>query len=588
MALPEAGYTQPVEIVVGGTLPRNGYVQPVEVVAGATGMIIGAPVVGGTPGSVLFVDAAGNLGQNNAAFFWSTTNLTLSLSGAAAANSIFTTQVSGDANKRLAITADGTFSWGPGNIPADVSLNRSVVRTLTVSSTGAGVALSIDDTAGTTRDIFWSTALSPRWILRTGSAAESGGNAGSDFFLLSRTDGGAPLRTDLTLTRSTGTWAFGGQLSTAGPVNVYTVITDAQPASQLSAGRMSQGPGGATALDMYLQRVAGSISGAWEMGPLNAGGNMQLQLVPSATVPIGGITSQIILFNVIGANFERFAFTCVNGGYVIDSTINGAGSLRPISMSFGSTGTVVLNANPTANDGSTGAFSIGTTNWDVLPRVDDSVNFGSASFRWQNIRTSKQILAADGTDGAPSYAFASEAATGFRWKSARLVTYVFAGGPAAMGFDGNNYAIFAFKFTASSGLVWLTGADAGVTGTVSTTVGTDGAATLFIKNATTSQNLRIYGTTTGSRYLNLTHDGTSGIITHTGTGQIGFGTAALATNATTGYLCIPTCAGVPTGVPANIPTGQVPVIYDTTDNKIYVYSSGWKRAQVTAVDAIYA
>jgi hypothetical protein len=78
MALPEAGYTQPVEIVVGGALPRNGYVQPVEIVAGS-GMSIGGLVTGGTPGSVLFVDAAGNLGQNNASFFWDNTTPSLKL-----------------------------------------------------------------------------------------------------------------------------------------------------------------------------------------------------------------------------------------------------------------------------------------------------------------------------------------------------------------------------------------------------------------------------------------------------------------------------------------------------------------------------
>lgn len=78
MALPEAGYTQPVEIVIGGTLPRSGWVQPVEIIAGS-GMVIGLPVVGGTPGSVLFVDAAGNLGQNNASFFWDSTKPSLNI-----------------------------------------------------------------------------------------------------------------------------------------------------------------------------------------------------------------------------------------------------------------------------------------------------------------------------------------------------------------------------------------------------------------------------------------------------------------------------------------------------------------------------
>lgn len=52
------------------------------------------------------------------------------------------------------------------------------------------------------------------------------------------------------------------------------------------------------------------------------------------------------------------------------------------------------------------------------------------------------------------------------------------------------------------------------------------------------------------------------------------GTAALATTATTGFLYIPTCAGAPTGVPQAW-TGTVPIVFDTTNNKIYVYDGSW-------------
>lgn len=55
-------------------------------------------------------------------------------------------------------------------------------------------------------------------------------------------------------------------------------------------------------------------------------------------------------------------------------------------------------------------------------------------------------------------------------------------------------------------------------------------------------------------------------------------TAALATNATTGFKLIPSVAGTPTGVPANVPTGYVALCYDSTGNILHVYNGGWKAS----------
>lgn len=55
---------------------------------------------------------------------------------------------------------------------------------------------------------------------------------------------------------------------------------------------------------------------------------------------------------------------------------------------------------------------------------------------------------------------------------------------------------------------------------------------------------------------------------------IGNNSAALATNATDGFLYIPTCAGTPTGVPT-AQTGTVAMVFDTSNNKLYIYDGGW-------------
>ncbi len=62
-------------------------------------------------------------------------------------------------------------------------------------------------------------------------------------------------------------------------------------------------------------------------------------------------------------------------------------------------------------------------------------------------------------------------------------------------------------------------------------------------------------------------------------GSVAFNDAALATNATVGFMMIPSCAGTPTGVPADIPTGQIPLVWDSTNLKLYAYTGGaWKAS----------
>lgn len=56
------------------------------------------------------------------------------------------------------------------------------------------------------------------------------------------------------------------------------------------------------------------------------------------------------------------------------------------------------------------------------------------------------------------------------------------------------------------------------------------------------------------------------------------GNGALATTATDGFLYVPTCAGTPTGTPTAM-SGYVPIVVDTTNNKLYFHSNGaWRDA----------
>lgn len=63
-------------------------------------------------------------------------------------------------------------------------------------------------------------------------------------------------------------------------------------------------------------------------------------------------------------------------------------------------------------------------------------------------------------------------------------------------------------------------------------------------------------------------------------GNVVPGTAAIATTATDGYIYSQSCAGAPTGAPTAY-AGRVPMVYDSTNNRIYFYNGSWRSVAVT-------
>lgn len=65
------------------------------------------------------------------------------------------------------------------------------------------------------------------------------------------------------------------------------------------------------------------------------------------------------------------------------------------------------------------------------------------------------------------------------------------------------------------------------------------------------------------------------------TGDVIMGTAAIATNATAGFLWMQACAGAATGTPAATAAGRVPMVFDSTNGRLYAYYSGaWKYGAI--------
>ncbi len=143
--------------------------------------------------------------------------------------------------------------------------------------------------------------------------------------------------------------------------------------------------------------------------------------------------------------------------------------------------------------------------------------------------------------------------------------------------------------------LWLS-RDAHVQGTTASTSTTTGAlivgggvgiaGKLFAGDALTAAALIPSGSSVPANGIYLPAANTVGWATNTtargkidANGNFIFGTAALATNAVNGFVYIPTCAGTPTGPPTSV-TGMVPMIYDSTNHKFYIYDGGWKGGTV--------
>jgi len=87
------------------------------------------------------------------------------------------------------------------------------------------------------------------------------------------------------------------------------------------------------------------------------------------------------------------------------------------------------------------------------------------------------------------------------------------------------------------------------------------------------------GTLTNHGFAFITNSSRVGLIDKSGNFVIGSG--ELADAATDGFLYIPTTtAGAPSGTPTSY-SGRVPMVYDDTNNKLYIYNSSWKSVTLS-------
>lgn len=62
-------------------------------------------------------------------------------------------------------------------------------------------------------------------------------------------------------------------------------------------------------------------------------------------------------------------------------------------------------------------------------------------------------------------------------------------------------------------------------------------------------------------------------------GDLKLGNNTQSTGSTAGFVHIQKVAGAPTGTPGTY-TGHVPIVYDSTNNRLYIWNSAWKNVQL--------
>ena len=155
-------------------------------------------------------------------------NPLLSLQSAASADKAYASSIPADTTPRLVITVAGGLSWGPGNAVADVSLSRTAVGILTTDGQIISTVAAPTAAGHLTRKDY----VDNNFVGLTGAQTVSG----------VKTFSAAPI----SQAASAGTVVFNYRV-TGDTVSRLTVGAD---------GTLSWGPGGSTAVDTIMTRVA--------------------------------------------------------------------------------------------------------------------------------------------------------------------------------------------------------------------------------------------------------------------------------------------------------------------------------------------
>lgn len=111
------------------------------------------------------------------------------------------------------------------------------------------------------------------------------------------------------------------------------------------------------------------------------------------------------------------------------------------------------------------------------------------------------------------------------------------------------------------------------------------AAYYYVQNASSTADFLRYRNSSSSDVFKVRSTGhitSPSLVSYDNTDILAGSGAALATNATAGFLYVPVVGGTPTGAPTSR-TGGIPLVFDINNNYLYFYNGGsWKKASVYA------
>jgi hypothetical protein len=112
-----------------------------------------------------------------------------------------------------------------GFITSDLVVSKASPNLYSLASSGNSTFYLASVAGATCQFVLRTGSFSNRWIFGKEGTAESGSNAGSNFTLMSYDDAGVLLRTDLTITRSTGAVTLAGTLAVTDTTDATSHIT---------------------------------------------------------------------------------------------------------------------------------------------------------------------------------------------------------------------------------------------------------------------------------------------------------------------------------------------------------------------------